>query len=130
MFHDIEETAAFIRNAIRDIPARYKQNEELIRKLEQETQDLLHFIELKNLNAMEGYKAYKDLQRVRKERREIKNENELLAPIVDTLQGMKNKLSDLDRGVGEIRKIKTSQSQRQYSFRIRQDLDEIFYSKK
>lgn len=130
MYHDIEDTATFIRNAIRDIPSRYKQNEEMLRKLDQETQDLLHFIELKNLNAMEGYKAYKDLQRVRKERREIKNENELLAPIVDTLHGMKNKLSDLDHGIGKIRKVKTSQSQRRYSFRIRQDLDEIFYSKK
>lgn len=129
MFDNIEDTATNIRNAIRDIPTRYKQNEELIRKLDQETQDLLHFIELKNLNAMEGYKAYKDLQRVRKERRAIKNENELLAPIVDTLTGMKNKLSELDSGIGKIRKVKLSQSQRQYSFRVRHDLDEIFYNK-
>lgn len=125
MYHDLEDTAVFVRNAIRDIPNRYKQNEIDIKKLDLETQDLLHIVELGKIDAILRQKLYEDLRKVRQARRILKDENELLAPIIDILISLKNKIPEFDNGIGKIRKAKLTQSQRKYSFRVRHDLDKI-----
>lgn len=129
MYHDLEETAVFVRNAIRDIPNRYKQNEIDIKKLDLETQDLLHIVELGKVDAILRQKLYEELRKVRQKRRILKDENEQLAPIIDILISLKNKVPKLDNGIGELRKVKLAQGQRKYSFRVRHDLDKILNRK-
>lgn len=123
MMDDFEGKITHLRDTIRDIPDIYKGNREELDKLEGETQDLLHLIEFNNLNASEGFKVYKELQKVRRRRRELKNQNELIEPLYKTLQSMKNKnLKSLNDGIGDVRRIIERQSNRKYSCRIRKDL--------
>lgn len=49
--------------------------------------DIEHFIEFNNLNAANGYKAYKLLKEVLEERREVKNQIEELRPTLDFING-------------------------------------------
>lgn len=122
---DIEKTIVVMRNAIKDFPTRYKHNEKMIKKLEQETQDLLHLIELKDLDVYKGFTVYKQLQEVRKERRELKDENDLLRQVEGELRKMQKYVPKLNEGLGDIRKSKIYKTNRKYNFRIRKDLEEL-----
>lgn len=122
---DIEQIIITIRDAIRDIPKRYSDNLEQINKLEKEENDLLHYIELVNLNAVEGFKAYKELQKVRKERRVYKDENELLKHVQPVLSNMKGHLRLLDNAIGNVRQTEKHLENRIYRVRVRKDLDKV-----
>lgn len=122
---DIEQIIITIRDAIRDIPKRYSDNLEHITKLEKEENDLLHYIELVNLNAVEGFKAYKELQKVRKERRVYKDENELLKHVQPVLSNMKGQLRLLDNAIGNVRQTEKHLENRIYRVRVRKDLDKV-----
>ena len=60
-----------------------------------EEYDVLHFMELHDLSASEGYRAYKLTQEILRKRREFKNELNELAPIVNFIN---NNLSDSRKG--------------------------------
>ena len=121
---DIEQTAILIRDAIRDLPERHRQNKVEIERLQGEQQDLLHFIEFNNVGTVQSHKIYKDIQRVRVERRKLKDENELLEPLVETLRKFKGQLSELDKVIGDIRKVDNKLRNRGYKCRVRNDLQE------
>lgn len=122
---DIEQTAIMIRDAIRDMPKHFEMNVERIRTLESEQVDLLHLAELVDLNASEGFKVYKEIQRVQRDRRTLKDENEQLKHLYPALKGMKNQLSQFDKAVGEIRKSKSHLKKRRYRCRTRKDLENV-----
>src|SRR5699024_1031444 len=123
MMDDFEGKITHLRDTIRDIPDIYKGNREELDKLEGETQDLLHLIEFNNLNASEGFKVYKELQKVKRRRRELKNQNEFIETIYITIQSMKYKnLKSINDGIGDVRKIIKCHSYRKYSYRVRLDL--------
>lgn len=126
MYEDIDHSTVLVRDYIRNTPARFEANEEEIRKLELETQDLLHLIEFKDLDIQRGFRIYKELQSVRQRRRELKEENELLQPVVKTLKDIESKTYELDKAIGQIRKCKVNQNKRVYTFKIRKDLGEIW----
>src|SRR5699024_8473561 len=94
--------------------------------LDLETQDLMHLMEFKDLDIQRGFKIYKELQLIRKKRRELKNENELLLPAIKICDELNKKSHELDRAIGKIRKIKSAQNNRQYHFRIRKDLESVW----
>ena len=82
-----EETLRLFCGDIRDMISRYEGNKLRLEELENEMQDLLHFIEMtgdKNANA--GFKLYKRLAEVRRERRTCKNELDLLHPIYENFK--------------------------------------------
>ncbi|WP_339179276.1 hypothetical protein [Oceanobacillus sp. FSL W7-1293] len=122
---EIEQTTILIRDAIRDIPKQYNMNAERIRALEKERIDLLHLIELVDLNAREGYKVYKELQSLQKERRKLKDENELLKHVKQSFSNMKGQLKHLDKAIGDIRNEKINLDKRSYRCRSRKDLEKI-----
>jgi len=124
LYDDIEQTIITVRNAIRDLPERYKANHDEIGKLDQETQDLLHLAEFKDLDVRRGFRMYKELQKVRKRRRELKNENELIAPVIDIFKEYSKRLDELNRAIGTIRNKKKLQKDRHYTFKVRKDLGE------
>ncbi|MEC5422089.1 hypothetical protein QGM71_01100 [Virgibacillus sp. C22-A2] len=126
MFDDIEQTATFIRDAIRDIPKQFDYNGKAQSKLDKERQDIMHYMEFCNLNASDGCKAYKDFQRVSKERRKHKNENELLAEINNIFIKLKPHINELDQAIGSLRKVKTNQNNRTYKCKVRNDLQDKF----
>lgn len=93
-----EETFKHFCCSVRELLSRYEQNSSRLSELDQQMQDLLHYIELsgdKNANA--GYKLYKQIAIVRRERRACKNEMDLLQPVYDAFQDdvLLNKLYDI-----------------------------------
>ncbi|MFE8704113.1 hypothetical protein ACFYKX_26450 [Cytobacillus sp. FJAT-54145] len=115
--------------AVRDVyinfPKRYELNQEALKKLESEIQDILHIIEFTNFNAAHGYKWAKELKRLREERRALKEELELLEPVRDFLSFPKPTEKNISRIIGDVRNIEGRQSNRSYRMRVRNDLQEL-----
>ncbi|MDM8100957.1 hypothetical protein [Oceanobacillus oncorhynchi] len=120
---DIEQIAVDVRNTVQDIPKIYKANNERLSKLQGEITDLTHLIELVDLNAVEGFKVYKQLQGVLQERRKLKDENELLKHLGPVFSDWGNKIGSLNSAIGDIRNQKKSLGARLYQCRVRKDLE-------
>ena len=112
-----EETIKEFCAAIRAMLSRYQYNKDEYDYLEQEMQDVLHFIEMgsdKNANA--GFKLYKQLAEIRRKRRICKNELDLLQPIYDAFGG-NEKLNALAQVQGACRTTKQAINNRAYTVR-------------
>lgn len=90
---------------------------------EAEQQDLLHELELNNLNAVEITKVAIDLKKVRKERRTIKNDIERVKTIKSFTDKYNNKFitNEIKALIKELYKLEKRQSNRQYEPRILKD---------
>ena len=112
-----EETIKGFCESIRNMLSRYQYNKDQFNYLENEMQDLLHFIEMgADKNANSGYKLYKRLAEVRRERRVCKNELDLLQPIYDAFGGGE-KLNVLAQIQGTCRVTKQTITNRAYTVR-------------
>ncbi len=69
------------------------------------------------MNASEGYKTYKKLAEVRRQRRNCKNENELLAPLYVFIQQNPKTVNELATVLGKCRAAKDAIEHRMYSAR-------------
>lgn len=117
-------------NALSELTARVPKQIEMIKQemklCELENEDLLHYTELSNLNACDGYKLYKDMKITLMKRRELKDELELLEKLQKRM-GKNNQLtthavilsSDFDRQKNRL-------SDRRYHLRVRKDLTPQF----
>jgi len=115
--HAIDMLCEFNR-FLKDAVSRYEENERLRVENEKRSNDLLHYIELRNdMNASEGYKAYKKLAEVRRERRCCKNENELLTPLYTFIQQNAKTINDMTSVLGRCRTIKETIEKRGYCAR-------------
>lgn len=115
--HPEESVKAFLAFA-RSAKARYEENERLREECDAQTQDLLHFIEMSdNLNAANGYGAYKKLAEVRRTRRACKNENDLLKPFYDYYMAHRDMESQLARIQGGCRTTKEAIGNKRYGMR-------------
>jgi hypothetical protein len=97
-----------------------KRRTELLNQLNevnQELCDIEHWIEFTNLNAAQGYKAYKMLKERRIKRRSIKNELNVIDVILD--KKISETVSD------DIRKSVQSMDDRTYSPRILKELFDL-----
>lgn len=73
---------------IREMLSRYEGDKSRLNELENQMQDVLHFIEMsKDKDIQKGYQLYKHLCEVRRERRQCKNEIDLLQPVYDAFHG-------------------------------------------
>ena len=123
---NIEEAIKSVRDVYVNLPRRYEQLEQELKKLDMETQDLLHLMELKNLNLYQGFMTYKDLQRVRQERRKVKDEMEMLEPVLELNKYAGKPVEKyLNKHLGEVRKVALSQQGRSYRMRVRDDLQDL-----
>ena len=113
----VEMLAAFNRFLI-EVVARYEGNELSITDCDRKSSDLLHYIELhEDMNASEGYKTYKKLALVRRERRISKNENVLLLPMYNFIKQNPRLVNDLASVLGKTRAAKESIEKKIYSAR-------------
>lgn len=122
---DVEQSLLAVREVYVNSMKRCKSNEEELKKIDEEIQDLLHVIELSNFNARDGYKLAKELQKARKERRRIKDEIELLAPLKELIFNQKPSEKSIGKVLGDIRNIKVKHQNRNYRFRVRSDLEGV-----
>ena len=122
-----EETIRNFCASIRNMLSRYQYCKEQFSLLENEMQDLLHFIEMAaDKNANLGFKLYKRLAEIRRERRVCQNELDLLQPIYDAFGGGE-KLNVLAQVQGACRTTKQAIDGRAYT--IRTDILDQFIQK-
>lgn len=112
-----EETFRMFIRSVKEMVKKYDANIARIAELEDQMQDVMHFMEMaKPKNVPIGYKLYKKLTDIRKERRACKNENDLLKPVYDMFHGTKL-LDQLSYVQGECGKAKKAIDGRAYSVR-------------
>lgn len=118
------ESTVTIRNNIKSVIDTYENNYTRIGELDLLQEDLLHEIEWSCCNVVDGFKLYKELQEVRRERRDRKNENDSLKPLYDLLEPKKKMLEQLNQCIGECRKNDEAISRRSYIPRIKTEIKE------
>ena len=112
----VEVFKTFTRN-VRGMIDRYEKNKERLIELEDSMQDVLHFAEMaEDKNGPNGFKLYKHIRDIRRERRQCKNEIDLLQPVYDMFHAttMLDRLSAIQ---GECGRIKRSIEAKGYSVR-------------
>lgn len=124
LHYDVEYDACKPEETIRDFVARakamvskYEFNKSRILEIEQEMTDLCHYIEIAPFkNVPEGYKLYRKMAELRRERRACKNENDLLQPVYEHFHAtaVLDKLSGIQ---GECAKCKSAIDARYYNVR-------------
>lgn len=124
IYQDIEQTVSLLRTIIMETPKMYENNKLSIEMCEKEIIDILHLIELTSFNASRGYALAMEIQEVRIRRRGLKDQNELLAPLVEVVSRMKSFHNDMNKAIGDVRRIKQKQENRSYKMRVREDLQE------
>lgn len=88
--------------------------------LDQKVSDIQHYIESRNLNAVEGFKAYKLLQDTLRERRAVKSKISEIDPIYSAL--VTSKLDSRAATIKEkVTKINSDNKISGYNVRIMQD---------
>lgn len=106
----------FISN-VKGMVARFESNKERIIEIESELQDIYHYIEISTYKKVpDGYKLYRKMAELRRERRACKNENDLLQPIYEHFHATEvlNKLTYVQ---GECAKCKEIIDNRFYAAR-------------
>ena len=103
MVNSVELATKFsdVVEEIKEIKLKLSEEQSI---LDQKVLDIQHYIESRNLNAVEGYKAYKLLQETLKERRLVKNRASEIEPIYSALINTKlnNKAAEIQKKVVEI----------------------------
>lgn len=103
---------------IRKMLTKYESNKTRIFEIEAEINDLEHYMEIgKNYkNVHEGYRLYRKLAELRRERRSCKSENDLLEPVYNYFHATEilNKLSWVQ---GETARVRETIDQRVYGVR-------------
>ena len=108
-----------------DVVKRYESNEEIIKRTEDELNDVSHEIELgKDQDLYGGYKLYRQVKELRTKRRQAKDENALLKDMYEYIksqqgQNFKNKIQSIQ---GSSAKVYEAQGRRTYIPRQRDDL--------
>jgi hypothetical protein len=119
----VDEYITNIINIEDDVVKRYEYNLEVIKQTEDETQDLLHEIELSHAKDMySGYILYKQLKDARQRRRIAKDENELLSDFYNFCKNQVNTKNQLNKILGNSRKTHEKLCNRHYKPRVRDDL--------
>lgn len=124
--NDPEELLKTVRYVLDDIPKRFQYNYDDIGRCDQEITDLLHVIEMIDFDKTKGDFLLNELKKVRLRRRELKDENDQLRPLVSIAEKYKSMYKEADKAIGEVRKIKSRIETRTYHIRIRDDLEEMF----
>lgn len=112
-----EETIRNFVASVKGMVAKYNTNASRITEIESELVDLYHYIEIaSNQKVTDGYKLYRRITDLRRERRACKNENDLLKPIYDYFHAT-DVLPKLTNVQGEVAKMKNAIDMRVYSVR-------------
>lgn len=103
----------------RDVKARYENDLILLDQYNAEQNDMLHYIELLDLNAANGYRAYKRLSEIRRERRNCKEEIEILEPLYVFFGKSNATFDELQKVLGECRRTSAAIENRVYTARTK-----------
>ena len=114
--HPEEKVSKFSSN-IREMMSKYDQNIERIKEIEDELSDLEHYMEISSFKSIvPGYRLYRKLAELRRERRGLKSENDLLRPVV-TYFRTTNVLDKLGNVQGDVSRMQEVIDSRIYKVR-------------
>ena len=112
-----EKTISEFVKAINSMVSRFEGNKNRISEIESEILDIEHYMELGNFkNVPDGYKIYRKLAELRRERRACKNENDLLLPVYQYFHATEV-LKRLSAIQGDCAKMRNTVDGRAYSIR-------------
>ena len=115
--NQIEVFLAFLR----DCEQRYHIAETEEQEANNETQDILHSLELEPHDYHEYARLSKELRDVRQRRRKAKDTMVVLAPVVSYLNGNRLYIKGLERLLGDVRKAEKKLENRVYVPRKQND---------
>lgn len=102
---------------------KFNENYEAIGRLEKEQSDILHEIELAEVQDNDrGYNLYVTLREIRRARRQLRSENELLQPLVELFKASEAFRQKLYKVCARIKDLERIQGERTYKARVRDDL--------
>lgn len=117
-----KEIAVTLLDLTKEIKNTYENNKKEIDKLESEQLDLLHEIEFAVMNAPRRIYLLGELRSVRQKRRRLKNENEMLKFLYDTVVESCKFEGKMQKVLNNIEKTKDTLNKRKYYARVRNDL--------
>lgn len=123
--NDIIQALQSVREVYANFPKQLETSREELKKVESEIQDILHIIELTNFDACKGFKWAKELQRLRKARRELKDLIEMLEPIKELIAFQKPTEKNIGKIIGDVKIVEQKHKVRTYRMRVRSDLQEM-----
>lgn len=114
-----EDTIRQFVKFLRELEPRYNEALRLYDEYNDKQNDILHYIELHpNMNARDGYKAYKLIADVRRERRKLQIETEMIGEIIKAIDCHFDHLAErLSALQGQVRSKREKIECRSYRFR-------------
>lgn len=108
-------------NFLRETERQYHIAEANEQEANDETQDLLHSIELEQHDDAEFARMSRDLQRVRRQRREAKDTMSETLPVLDWIDSNRQVIKGLEQLLGQVRKAEKNTENRIYTPRARKE---------
>ena len=104
---------------LREIEQRYHMAEADEQEANDETQDILHSLELQNHSYQEFAKLSKELKSIRKRRRVAKDTMFETAPVLEWVENNREVVKSLERLLGSVRKAEKCTENRIYTPKIK-----------
>lgn len=106
---------------LRETEQQYRMAEANEQEANDETQDLLHSIELEQHDDAEFAQLSRDLQRVRRQRREAKDTMSETLPVLNWVDGNRQVIKGLEQLLGQVRKAEKNTENRIYTPKVRRE---------
>ncbi len=116
---EIEDIIKYMLAFFQDIDKRLSQLSDLQSKWDIKQDELLHYIENHNLDAVKSCKIIKQLKYVRAERRQVKNEIDVIRSLKDTfVDKYKNKFieKDLIQALKNLKELEQRKNNPKYTY--------------
>lgn len=116
---EIEDILKYTLTFFQDIDKRLSQLSDLQSKWDIKQDELLHYIENHNLDAVKSCKIIKQLKYVRAERRQVKNEIDVIRSLKDTfVDKYKNKFieRDLIQALKNLKELEQRENNPKYTY--------------
>ena len=99
-----EEALGSFLKFIREAQARYKEDVRLVAEYQLQQQDLEHYAEMADdLGRTDACVFYRKLRDIRRARRAVKNESQMLEPLMAFLDRNADTIKQLERVLGDVR---------------------------
>lgn len=115
----VEEVLKIILKFFQNIEERMKELSEQQSIYDTKQDEILHYVEIHNLNAAQSCKLIKELKKVRKERRAVKDEIGIITSIKDSfVDKYKNKFIERDviQALKNLKEVETRQNNPKYEY--------------
>lgn len=121
---DYKENLAVALKAFEEIQMDKDALKDELRRLDEETQDVLHILENLRFNVVQGFNLALRLKKIRQERREVKHRIEQQEEIRNVADSYRDKMKTLlETGLNKIDNLEKKQSNRTYRIRRLKELE-------